>query len=114
GVYESGKAGLDTSCNLSSLAEVELRLGRVAAAIEQADRAAGLARSLQLPDMLWPALAAAGIGYQLTHQPAKARAAFAEGIATVDVERKQLAGGEQEGQQYLRNKIGLFQGLIAL
>jgi len=111
-IFEATKAGMETANTLSDIAELELRLDRVAAGIEHAERAVGLARGL--PDTLWPALAAEGHGYVLSHQPDKARAAFAEGIATVDSLRKQLAGGEQEGQEYLRDKIGLFHGLMAL
>jgi CHAT domain-containing protein/tetratricopeptide (TPR) repeat protein len=111
-ISERSKAGLEIASTLTLIAELELKLGRVAAGIEHAGRAAGLARGL--PDTLWPALAVEGEGYVLTRQPAKARAAFAEGIALVDALRKQLAGGEQEGQEYLRDKISLFHGLMVL
>ncbi|HEY2019172.1 MAG TPA: CHAT domain-containing tetratricopeptide repeat protein [Bryobacteraceae bacterium] len=113
-IYEKEKTPLEIAGALSATAEVELLLGQDAAALEAAGRAAELSRKIPAPDILWEALQSVGTANLHLQQPVEARAAYLEGIATVDALRKQLAGGEQEGLDFLRNKMNLFYGLMGL
>lgn len=113
-IYEKEKAPLEIAGALSSIAQVELDLRHDTPALEAAQKAAGLARPIPAPDILWEALESAGTAQQHLNQPEAARAAWSEGVATVDELRRQLAGGEQEGLDFLRNKMNLFHGLMAI
>src|SRR5262249_33296024 len=99
---------------LASLAALDLDLNKNSEALQMALRAAALARQHSLPDILWKALQTAAIAYQRLNQPENALAAYREGVATVDQLRRQLAGGEGEGLEFLRDKMNLFHGLMAV
>ena len=113
-IYEKEKTPLEISGALSSIAHLQLDLRHEDAALESAQRSADLARGIPAPDILWEALESAGTALERLNQADAARAAYSEGIATVDELRKQLAGGDQEGLDFLRGKMDLFHGLMSL
>ena len=113
-IFEKENMSLETAAALSSIAEAEFDLGHDDAALEASRRAAGLARAIPAPDILWQSLESAGAAYRRMGNPQLARAAYAEGAATVTALRKQLAGGEEQGLEFLRDKMNLFHGLMAV
>ena len=113
-ISEKANTPLEISSTLNIMATVLLDLGRNQEALQIALRAAEIARRIGSPDALWRALESAGVAHQRLNRPRLARAAYAEGIRVVDDMRKQLAGGEQQGLAFLRDKINLFHGLMSL
>src|SRR5262249_23637227 len=113
-IYEKNQTQLEMAGALTTIAKLQLDLGNEPAALDAARRAEDLSRAIPVPDILWEALGAKGRAYQRLNRPAEARAAYTEGIEVVGRLRQQLAGGEQQGQDFLRNKMNLFHGLLAL
>ena len=113
-IYETNKTPLEIAGALAVMAEIQADLDDNAVSLESALRAAELARRIPAPDILWQALASEGLAYQRMHRPRPARDAFVEGVATVDALRTELAGGEQQGLEFLRDKMGLYHGLLEL
>ncbi len=113
-IYERQKTPLEIAGALEAMAQVELDIGQNDAALEHASRAADMARRIPVPAILWQALESTGIACRRMKRREQARAAFAEGVEIVDGLRKQLAGGEQQGLEFLRDKMSLFHGLVSL
>ncbi len=113
-IHEKNQARVEIASTLAAIAKVELDLGHNEAALDSAQRGASIARAVSSREVLWDALAAAGAAAERLRRPNDARAAYTEAIAAVDDLRKELAGGEQQGLEFLRDKMNLFHGLVSV
>ncbi len=79
-----------------------------------ADRAVAMARELNLPERLWPALTVlAGSTRALGDLPG-AKALLNDAIAAIEHLRVDVAGGEQDRQVYLEGRTAPFYDLLSL
>jgi CHAT domain-containing protein/tetratricopeptide (TPR) repeat protein len=99
---------------LKNIGRVHKLQGNNSLALEFTERAINLARELRKPETLWSALTIAGTAQQALNQPARARQAFEEAIATIETLRSNVAGGEQERQRFFENKLSPYQALMEL
>jgi CHAT domain-containing protein len=83
-------------------------------AIEFADRAAAIAKQIGNPELLWESRTTTGNAYHALNQPDLARQALDEAIASIESVRSQIAGGEQQQEQYFENKGSPYQGMVEL
>lgn len=83
-------------------------------ALEHAERAVKQARELGNLDVVWQALTTAGQARLGLERFDEARQAFAESIKTIERLRAQTIGGEQDQQRFFENKLGPYQGMVAL
>ncbi|MFH1573655.1 MAG: CHAT domain-containing tetratricopeptide repeat protein [Acidobacteriota bacterium] len=79
-----------------------------------ATRAAGMARTMEAPFVLWQACAALGQSHSALRQPESARAAFDEAIRAVEGLRREVAGDESERAAILANMASPYQGMVEL
>jgi CHAT domain-containing protein/tetratricopeptide (TPR) repeat protein len=77
-------------------------------------RAAQLAEEVNAPEDLWVAQESMGRALRALNQPAEARQSFLAAIATIESLRYQVAGGGQQQQSFLENKLAPWLGLIDL
>ncbi len=77
-------------------------------------RAARLAEEINAPEDLWVAQESVGRALRALKQPAEARQSFLAAIATIESLRYQVAGGGQQQQSFLENKLSPWRGLIDL
>lgn len=113
-LVEKQKTPVETAATLTSIAEVQFELGQNERSLESAIRAEQLARQIAEPATLCLALEAKGHAQARLGHPDLARAAYVEGMEAVDAMRRELAGGEQQGLNFLHNKMGLYTGMIGL
>ena len=99
---------------MQNMADCYLRLGQYPQAIEHADRASSLAAKTGVHEVFWIGKALAGKAHLALNQLDQARTDFLEAIATIEVLRSKVAGGEQETQLFFENKIAPYQGMIEL
>ena len=119
--YRKSLALQESIGDKSGMAETFIRIGRAyekqnryAQALDSAERAAGLARQIGAADSLRRALFNSGAVYRAQNEFAQARRAFEEAIATTEMLRAQIAGGEQEQQRYFESKISPYKALVEL
>ncbi|HKR97546.1 MAG TPA: tetratricopeptide repeat protein, partial [Candidatus Angelobacter sp.] len=86
--------------------------GNYAQALDFVSRAIVLAKQFGYPVDLWRAQNVAGQSYRALNQLAPARQAFGEAIATIEMLRAQVAGGEQEQQRFFEDKLAPYQGMV--
>ncbi len=63
---------------------------------------------------LWKAQERIGRAFQALGQPVEARQSFVASIATIESLRHEVAGGAQQQQSFLENKLSPWRGMIAL
>jgi CHAT domain-containing protein/tetratricopeptide (TPR) repeat protein len=83
-------------------------------AIEFANRAADLAQQINSPGQLWESRILAGQAYHTLNQPEQAKKAFADAIAAIEETRNQIAGDEQQQQQFFAEKLSPYYGMVGL
>lgn len=88
--------------------------GSYAEMLEVSRRAARLAEESNAPEDLWVAQENMGRALRELKQPAEARQSFLASIATIESLRYQVAGGGQQQQSFLENKLAPWLGLIDL
>jgi CHAT domain-containing protein/Tfp pilus assembly protein PilF len=88
--------------------------GNYAQALDFAGRAAVLGKQLGYPDQLRRARNEEGQSYRALNQLTAARQAFDEAIAAVETLRAQVAGGEQDHQRFLEDKLDPYQSMVDL
>jgi len=99
---------------LSNIAKVHLKQGRQALALDFAERAATLARQIGETEVLWRARLMSGAAYRALNQPAQARLAFEEAVATVETLRTSVAGGEEEQQRFFASRVSPYYAMADL
>jgi len=99
---------------LGAIGSVHEKQSRHLQALDFAERAAALARQVGAAETLSKALLTAGAARRALDQPAQARQAFEEAVATIESLRTQIAGGEQEQQRYFESKVSPYHALVDL
>lgn len=77
-------------------------------------RAAAVAEEINAPEELWAAQERIGRALAAVGQPEEARRSFLSAIATIEYLRREVAGGEQQQQSFLENRVSPWLGLITL
>ncbi|HEU4511261.1 MAG TPA: CHAT domain-containing tetratricopeptide repeat protein, partial [Pyrinomonadaceae bacterium] len=102
------------SLSLNNLGRLYQYQGKYAEMLEVSRRAAQLAESLNDSEELWSAQERIGRALAGLGQPAEARENFLAAIATLEFMRRNVAGGEQQQQSFLENRLSPWHGLIDL
>ena len=100
--------------SLQSISEIYYDQNNYAKSLEYAGRATTLARQVGNREVLWQALTSAGNAHRALEQNEAAQRAFDEAIASIESVRANIAGGEQQQEQFFENKVSPYQGMIGL
>jgi CHAT domain-containing protein len=106
---KSGIAGA-----LKSIGTVHYLQGNYAQALEFAERAVILARTIGESETLWESLVTASGAYRQLNKPGEARKALDEAITIIEMLRTQVAGGEEEQQRFFASKVSPYHAMIDL
>ncbi|HSE98700.1 MAG TPA: CHAT domain-containing tetratricopeptide repeat protein, partial [Blastocatellia bacterium] len=88
--------------------------GRYAEMLDVSRRAASLAEEINAPEELWKAREHIGIALRELGQPAEARQSFLASIAAIESLRREVAGGGQQQQTFLENRLSPWLGMVDL
>lgn len=99
---------------LSKLAELYEDEGNYPEMLDAGRRAAGLAEEINAPEELWKGQEQVGRALRALGQPAEARRSFLAAVATVESLRRGVAGGEQQQQSFLENRLSPWLGMVEL
>ncbi|HKY06203.1 MAG TPA: CHAT domain-containing tetratricopeptide repeat protein [Blastocatellia bacterium] len=105
---------LGVSRTLKNLSLLYQDQGSYAEMLEASLRAVGLAEQVNAPEDLWAAQEIAGRAFRALGQPEAARRSFLDAIATIESLRNRVAGGEQQRQSFLENRLSPWVGMISL
>lgn len=111
---EEGRDRGAISLSLNNLGRLYQDQGRHAEMLEVSRRAAELSESLNDADELWKAQERVGRAQRALGQPAEARRSLLAAVATVESLRRQVAGGEQQQQSFLENRLSPWLGMVEL
>jgi CHAT domain-containing protein/Tfp pilus assembly protein PilF len=102
------------SLSLNNLGRLYQHQGKYTEMLEVSRRAAQLSESLNDSEELWGAQERIGRALAGLGQPAEARENFLAAISTLESMRRNVAGGEQQQQSFLENRLSPWHGLIDL
>ena len=102
------------SLTLNNLARLYQDQGKNAEMLEVSRRAASLAEGINGREELWNAQEHIGRALRALGKPAEARRSFLDAIATVESLRHEVAGGGQQQQSFLENRLSPWLGMIDL
>jgi len=102
------------SLTLNNLGRLYQDQGRYAEMLEVSRRSASLAEEFNAREELWNAQYLIGIALQALGRPAEARLSFLAAIGGVESVRHEVAGGGQQQQSFLENKLSPWLSLISL
>jgi CHAT domain-containing protein/Tfp pilus assembly protein PilF len=102
------------SLSLNNLGRLYQDQGKHADMLEVSRRAAQLAEALNDREELWTSQERIGRALFATGQQGEARASFLAAIATIESLRREVAGGEQQQQSFLENRLSPWLGMIDL
>ena len=88
--------------------------GHHSEALDFAERATALIRQGGSLYTLWKVRVNAGLAYRALNQLDQARLAFEEAISIIETMRLQVAGGEQEQQRFLEDKLTPYHAMVDL
>jgi CHAT domain-containing protein len=88
--------------------------GKYEKSLEFSAQAGAVAKQIGSPQPLIEARTIAGKTYRSLNQPDQARQAFQEAIDTIETVRGQLAGNEQQQEQFFENKLAPYQSMVEL
>jgi CHAT domain-containing protein len=111
---EEDRNRLGISLTLCSLGQLYQDMGRYTEMLEVSRRSARLAEEVNSREQLWLAHELIGSAFRALGQPAEARRSFLAAISTIESMRNDVAGGEQQQQIFLENKLSPWLGMIAL
>ena len=111
---EEGRDRGAITLSLNNLGRLYQDQGRHAEMLEVSRRAAGLSEGLNDEEELWKAQERAGRALRALGETAEARRSFLAAIATVESLRRQVAGGEQQQQSFLENRLSPWLGMVEL
>src|SRR5262245_52968769 len=100
--------------SLNHLGRLYQDQGRYAEALDVSRRAAKLAEENNAREELWSAQARIGGAFRALGQPVEARQSFLAAISTIESLRHDVAGGGQQQQSFLENKLSPWLGMIAV
>jgi CHAT domain-containing protein/Tfp pilus assembly protein PilF len=106
------KSGIGSALN--NIGNTHLSQGNYKQAVEFANRATDLAQQIGLPNQLWESRIVAGQSYQALNQSDEAKKAFTQSIAAIEETRNQIAGDEQQQQQFFAGKLAPYYGMIGV
>ena len=107
-----GRVGIAQS--LRDLGLVYRDQGNYRAMLTVSRRAAQLAEEVNAPEERWTAQESMGRALRALGEPESARQSFLAAIATIEALRQQVAGGSQQQQSFLENKLSPWFGMIDL
>jgi len=100
--------------SLNNLGRLYQAQGKYAEMLEVSRRAAKISEALDDPEELWPAQERIGRALFALGQPDEARASFMAAISTLEAMRRNVAGGEQQQQSFLENRLSPWFGMVDL
>lgn len=102
------------SLSLNNLGRLYQEQGKYSEMLEVSRRAAQMAESLNDSEELWSAQEKIGRALAGLGQSEEARTNFLAAISTLEFMRRNVAGGEQQQQSFLENRLSPWHGLIDL
>lgn len=102
------------SLSLNNLGRLYQDQGKYSEMLEVSRRAARHAEELNSWEELWEAQERVGRALFALGQPEEARRSFLDSISTVEAMRRQVAGGEQQQQSFLENRLSPWLGMVDL
>ena len=99
---------------LNTIAIIYNRQRNYTTALEYAERSVSLAREVGNLDQVWQALTTAGQAQLGLNRFDQSQKSFGEAINAIETLRAQAVGGEQDQQRFFENKLGPYQGMVAL
>jgi CHAT domain-containing protein/Tfp pilus assembly protein PilF len=102
------------SLSLNNLARLYESQGKYAEMLDASRRAAKLSEDIYGREELWIAQDHTGRALVALGQPAEARSSFLAAIANIESLRREVAGGEQQQQSFLENRLSPWLGMIDL
>lgn len=99
---------------LNNLGRLYQAQGKYAEMLATGRRSAGIAEEINAREELWDAQDRIGRALSAMGQPVEAQESFLAAIATVETIRREVAGGEQQQQSFMENKLSPWLGLIDL
>lgn len=102
------------SLTLNNLARLYQDQGKYADMLEVSRRAASLAEKINAREELWNAQERIGRSLRALGRPEEARQSFLSAIGTIESLRQEVAGGEQQQQSFLENRLSPWLGMIDL
>jgi CHAT domain-containing protein/Tfp pilus assembly protein PilF len=111
---EEGRDRGAVSLSLNNLGRLYQDEGRYAEMLEVSRRASALAAEVNDPEELWKAQERTGRALRAQGQAAEAARSFRAAIATVEALRREAAGGEQQQQSFLENRLSPWLGMVEL
>jgi CHAT domain-containing protein len=111
---EEDRNRLGISLTLNNLGRLYQDLGRYAEMLDVSRRAASLAEEINARELLWVAQERVGSAFRALGQHAEARRSYLAAISTIESLRHEVAGGGQQQQSFLENKLSPWFGMIGL
>jgi CHAT domain-containing protein/Tfp pilus assembly protein PilF len=99
---------------LNNLGRLYQAQGKYSEMLAVGRRSATIAEEINAREELWDAQERIGRALSALGQPAEAQQSFLASIATVEKMRREVAGGEQQQQSFMENKLTPWLGLIDL
>jgi CHAT domain-containing protein/tetratricopeptide (TPR) repeat protein len=99
---------------LNNLGRLYQAQGKYAEMLAVGRRSASIAEEINAREELWDAQERIGRALSEMGQPAEARESFLAAISTVETMRREVAGGEQQQQSFMENKLSPWLGLVEL
>ncbi len=109
---ESGKDRGAVTLSLNNLARLYEAQGKYAEMLEVSQRSAKLADDIYSREEIWTAQDNMGRALVGLGKPAEARDSFLAAIKGIEALRKEVAGGEQQQQSFLENRLSPWFGMI--
>jgi CHAT domain-containing protein/tetratricopeptide (TPR) repeat protein len=97
---------------LDGMAEAHYAQRNFEMALDFANRASAIAGNTGDAQILWDSRGIAGQAYRALHKPIEARSAFDEAITVVESLRENVAGGEEQQQNFFKDKLAPYHGMI--
>jgi CHAT domain-containing protein len=113
-ISEKGDSREAEVVGLCNLATLELKLGRTGQAAEHARRAEELTRQYPSPAVEWQTFETLGNVAMHQKDPQGARRSLEQSIASVELLRAQVGGGDEGGQYFLNTRIVPYHDLLRL
>jgi CHAT domain-containing protein/tetratricopeptide (TPR) repeat protein len=111
---EEAKDRRGIPASLNSLGRLYQDQDRYAEMLDVSRRAAKFAEENNAREELWRAQGRIGGAFRALGQPVEARQSFLAAISTIESLRHDVAGGGQQQQSFLENKLSPWLGMIAL
>ena len=100
--------------SLNNLARLYEAQGKYAEMLDVSRRAAKLADEINSREEIWTAQDNVGRALVVLGQPSEARTNFLAAITSIESLRREVAGGEQQQQSFLENRLSPWLGMVEL